>query len=43
VKLAFGIVFLFVGAACLQLASHGLEATSPWQAYSTVLTRMREA
>lgn len=42
-KLALAIVFLFFGAACLQLASHGLQAATPWEAYSTVLTRIREA
>ena len=42
-RLFFAIVFLFVGASLLQLASHGLEASTPWQAYQTVLTRMREA
>jgi hypothetical protein len=43
VKLALGIVFLFMGAACLAIGSHGLEASTPWQAYSSALTRMREA
>ena len=42
-RLALAIVFLFTGAAMLQLASHGLEGSSPWEAYQTLITRMREA
>lgn len=40
-KLAFGIMFLWTGAAMLYLASHGLEATTPWGAYQTILTDIR--
>lgn len=42
-RLALAIVFLFVGASMLQLASHGLEASTPWEAYQTIITRMRQA
>lgn len=41
--LAMGIVFLFLGCGCLYLASHDLQATTPYGAFQTVLTKMREA
>jgi hypothetical protein len=37
VNLAFGVLFLWLGACCIWVASHGTEATSPWQAYKQVL------
>lgn len=40
-RLALGIVFLWMGAACLYLASHGLQAASPWGAYQTILGGIR--
>jgi hypothetical protein len=43
VNLALGVLFLWVGAGCLHLASHGIQASSPWEAYQTLLTKIREA
>lgn len=40
-NLVMGIICLWVGAALLFLASHGLQATSPWGAFQTVLTSVR--
>jgi hypothetical protein len=42
-NLAFACVFLFVGASLLYLASHGLEASTPWGAFQTILGRARGA
>ena len=36
-NLAFGALFLWLGAACMWIAAHGTEARSPWQAYKQVL------
>jgi hypothetical protein len=41
--LALATVFFFLAGSCLYLASHGLEASTPWGAYSTVLGKIREA
>lgn len=38
-NLALAVVFLWMGAACLYLASHGLEASTPWAAFQTVLSK----
>jgi hypothetical protein len=40
-NLAFAVVFLWMGAAMLYLASHGLEASTPWGAFSTVIHKVR--
>jgi hypothetical protein len=37
VNLALGIIFLWLGAACIFLAAHGTEAKTPWQAYSQII------
>lgn len=42
-KLALGIIFLWVGGAALFLASHGMEASSPWGAFNTLLTKIGSA
>lgn len=42
-NLALAIVFLWFGAAALYLASHGIEASSPWGAYMSVLGAIRGA
>lgn len=42
-NLAFAVIFLWLGAACLWVASHDLEAQTVWGAFGTVLTHMREA
>lgn len=36
-NLALGILFLWLGAACIFLAAHGTEAKTPWQAYSQII------
>ena len=36
-NLAFAVLFLWLGCACLFLASHGLQATGPWSAFQTIL------
>jgi hypothetical protein len=38
-RLVFAIVFLWMGGACLFLASHGVEARTPWGAFQTILTK----
>jgi hypothetical protein len=43
VNLAFAIVFLWMGAAALHLASHGIQADTPWGAFQTVLGKARGA
>jgi hypothetical protein len=40
-NLVMAILCLWVGAAMLFLASHGLEAATPWAAFQTVLTKAR--
>jgi hypothetical protein len=42
-KLALGVVFIWMGAACLWVASHGTDAATPWQAYQQIIEGMREA
>lgn len=42
-KLAFGVMFLWLGASMLYLASHGLEASSPWGAFQTLMSQARGA
>lgn len=39
-KLVFAVVFLWLGASMLYLGSHSLQASSPWDAYRTVLTKI---
>lgn len=40
-RLAFAIVFLWLGASLLYVASHGLEAVTPWGAFRSVLSKAR--
>jgi hypothetical protein len=42
-KLAMGTVFLFLAASCIYLATHGLEAASPWGAFQTITSKIQEA
>lgn len=42
-NLALAVIFLWLGATLLYLASRGLEAATPWAAFQTVMTRMRES
>jgi hypothetical protein len=41
-RLALGIVFLWLGALFISLAAHGLQASTPWGAYQTVIAKLRE-
>lgn len=41
-RLALGVVFLWLGAALLWVASHGTEASSPWQVYQQITGAMRD-
>lgn len=36
-NLAFGVLFLWLGACCIYVAAHGTEARTPWQAYTQIL------
>jgi hypothetical protein len=42
VNLAFGIMFIWLGAGCLWLATHNTDASSPWQAYMEVIDAIRK-
>ena len=39
--LALGVLLIWLGAACLWVAVHGTDAATPWEAYVTVLKRIR--
>lgn len=41
--LALGVVFIWLGAACLYVATHGTDATSAWGAFTQVIEKMRQA
>lgn len=41
-RLAFGVLFLWLGCALLWVATHGVQAATPWQAYQTVLGAIRD-
>ena len=36
-NLAFGVLFLWLGAACIWVAVHGTEARTPFQAYDQIM------
>lgn len=40
-NLALAMMFLWLGAGALYLASHGMEAATPWAAFQTVLGKAR--
>lgn len=40
-NLAFGVLFLWLGAACLWLAARGTDAVTPWGAYRQVIDAVR--
>jgi hypothetical protein len=42
-NLALSILCLWVGSAFLYLASHGLQATTPWAAFQTIITKIDES
>lgn len=41
--LALGVVFLWLGAALLWVATHGTEAKTPWQLYEGVISGIQNA
>jgi hypothetical protein len=43
VNLVLAVICLWTGSALLFLASHGLQATTPWAAFQTIITKMAEA
>lgn len=36
-NLALGIMFLWLGVACIWVASHGTTADTPWKAYQQII------
>lgn len=42
-NLVLGIMFLFAGAGCMWVASHGIEARTPWGVWQTILSRVDKA
>lgn len=41
-NLSFGILFLWLGAACIWIAAHGTSAGTPWEAYQQVIGAVRK-
>lgn len=41
-NLAFGILFLWLGAAFIWIAAHGTDAGTPWEAYQQVIKAVRK-
>lgn len=41
--LALGVVFIWLGAACLWVAAHGTDAKTPWGVYQQVIGALRDA
>lgn len=41
--LAFGVLFLWLGAACLWVATHGTQASTPWEAFQQIIGGIRDA
>lgn len=39
--LAFAILMIWIGCALLWVAAHGLDATTPWGAYSEIMRAAR--
>jgi hypothetical protein len=42
-NLALACVFLLMGSMLIAVSAHGLQATTPWQLWSTILGKIREA
>ena len=40
-NLALAVLCLWFGMACIYLGTHGLEASTPWGAFQTVLGNIR--
>lgn len=41
-NLAFGVMFLWLGAALIWIATHGTDADTPWEAYQSVIKAIRK-
>lgn len=35
-RLALGVLFIWLGAACLWVAMHGTQASTPWAAFGEI-------
>lgn len=42
-RLALGVLFLWLGAACLWVATHGTEAKTPWQVFEQVTDAVKKS
>lgn len=42
VNLVFGIMFIWLGAALIWIATHGTDAETPWDAYQQVIGAIRK-
>lgn len=42
-NLALGVLFLWLGSACLWVATHGTQADSPWGAFTEVVGGIRNS
>lgn len=40
-NLAFGVLFLWWGAAAMYVATHGLGAATPWAAFIALINKLR--
>lgn len=42
-SLAIAIVMIFIGSTLIWVASHGTDATTPWQLYQQVTSKIGES
>lgn len=42
-RLALGVLFIWLGAAFLWVATHGTEAKTPWQVYEQVTGAIKKS
>ena len=42
-SLAIAILMIFIGSTLIWVASHGTEATTPWQLYQQITTKFGQA
>lgn len=40
--LALGVLFLWLGAACLWVATHGTQADTPWKAFQQIIGGLKD-
>jgi hypothetical protein len=41
VRIAWGVLCLWFGAACIWVAAHGTDAVSPWGVYEEIIDGIR--